>query len=552
MMTKKISTLALAGLMALPGAAAAGARQSERNADLVRRVEELSRELDELKAQLARQQETVDGRVDGLSGKVEGMSGQVDELDSKLGGLEERSEAADWASRFQFSGDFRTRADAYSADGAAFINPQTGAAESRDYSNGSLLTNRLRLNMEAKAAENLTFKGRLAMYKVWGMESYPRNDMHSWWPQFDGNVSRTPSDNALRVDRAFINWTNIADMPVWFSIGRRPTTDGMPSEVRLGTEKKMATTTAFMDYAFDGSTLGYQYDWDSVGLAALGAGRIRWCYGRGFESGLQWDAATGQELAALDDTDFTGISWDVFEKDDRLLYFQSFAAFNMFQRPAFASDSVNAMMEQLVGPNRTEGKIYHTSLVYQNKVSDFNYFLSGGWSRTSPGANGMFNDYAAAMLMQPDGSMAANPDWRPNTEGENGFALHAGLRWDIPGSLFKIGAEYNYGSEYWIAFSPGHDDLYLSKLATRGQAAELYMLYDLPAGEKLSKHAKAFLRLGWQHYWHDYTGADWNVKPYATDDARLMTAALMIAENTGSLMPVESADQVYLSLDVFF
>ncbi|WP_420209517.1 DUF3373 family protein [Candidatus Electronema sp. JC] len=551
-MRKKISALALAGLMALPAAALAGTQTNSNNADLARRVEELSRELDELKSQLAKQQENVDGAAGRLSEKVAGVDGKVEELDSKLGELEEKSEAAAWASRFQFSGDFRARLDAYSADGAAFINPQTGGTESRNYSNDSLFTNRFRLNMEAKAAENLTFKGRLAMYKVWGMESYPRNDLNSWWPQFDGNVSRTPSDNALRVDRAFINWTNIAGLPVWFSIGRRPTTDGMPSEVRLGTDKKMATTTAYMDYAFDGSTLGYQYDWGDIGLDALGAGRIRWCYGRGFENGLQWDAATAQELATLDDTDFTGISWDVFEKDDRLLYFQSFVAFNMFQRPDFASDAVDAMMEQLAGPNRTEGKIYHSSLVYQSKVSDFNYFLSGGWSRTAPGANGMFNDYATAMLMQPDGSMAANPDWRPNTGAENGFALYAGLRWDIPDSPFKIGAEYNYSSEHWIAFSPGHDDLYLSKLATRGQAAELYMLYDLPVGEKLSEHAKAFLRLGWQHYWYDYTGADWNVKPYATDDARLMTAALMIAEDTGSLMPVESADQVYLSLDVFF
>uniref|UniRef100_UPI004055EE36 DUF3373 family protein n=1 Tax=Candidatus Electronema sp. TaxID=2698783 RepID=UPI004055EE36 len=551
-MRKKISALALAGLMALPAAALAGAPTGGSNADLARRVDELSRELDELKSQLAKQQESVDGAAGRLSEKVAGVDGKVEELDSKLGELEEKSEAAAWVSRFQFSGDFRARLDTYSADGAAFINPQTGGTESRDYSNDSLFTNRFRLNMEAKAAENLTFKGRLAMYKVWGMESYPRNDLNSWWPQFDGNVSRTPSDNALRVDRAFINWTNIAGLPVWFSIGRRPTTDGMPSEVRLGTDKKMATTTAYMDYAFDGSTLGYQYDWGGIGLDALGAGRIRWCYGRGFENGLQWDAATAQELATLDDTDFTGISWDVFEKDDRLLYFQSFVAFNMFQRPDFASDIVDAMMEQMVGPNRTEGKIYHSSLVYQNKVSDFNYFLSGGWSRTAPGANGMFNDYATAMLMQPDGSMAANPDWQPNTAAENGFALYAGLRWDIPGSPFKVGAEYNYGSEHWIAFSPGHDDLYLSKLATRGQAAELYMLYDLPVGEKLSEHAKAFLRLGWQHYWYDYTGADWNVKPYATDDARLMTAALMIAEDTGSLMPVESADQVYLSLDVFF
>ena len=119
-------------------------------------------------------------------------------------------------------------------------------------------------------------------------------------------------------------------------------------------------------------------------------------------------------------------------------------------------------------------------------------------------------------------------------------------------SRFKIGAEYNYGSQYWIAFNPGHDDMYLSKLATRGQVAELYMIYDLPTGEALSEYAKTFIRLGYQHYWYDYTGVDWNIKPYETDDPAMMTASLQMASGSGSLMPVDSADQVYLTFDVYF
>ena len=40
--------------------------------------------------------------------------------------------------------------------------------------NDTLMTNRLRLNMRVKATENVEFKGRLAMYKAWGMQSTPR------------------------------------------------------------------------------------------------------------------------------------------------------------------------------------------------------------------------------------------------------------------------------------------------------------------------------------------------------------------------------------------
>ena len=56
-MVKRISVLALAGLIALPGLAAAGGAQSA--ADLESKIEELARQVDELKAQLAKQNETV-------------------------------------------------------------------------------------------------------------------------------------------------------------------------------------------------------------------------------------------------------------------------------------------------------------------------------------------------------------------------------------------------------------------------------------------------------------------------------------------------------------
>ncbi|WPD20735.1 MAG: DUF3373 family protein [Candidatus Electrothrix scaldis] len=192
------------------------------------------------------------------------------------------------------------------------------------------------------------------------------------------------------------------------------------------------------------------------------------------------------------------------------------------------------------------------SAVYQAKLGDINYFISGGFSKTDPGGHGMFNDYATSMIMQADGSMAQNPNWRPNTDSETGYSLYAGLRYDLPDIGLKLGLEYNYGSEYWIAFNPGHDDLYMAKLAARGHVGEVYMIYDLPTGEAVSEYAKTFIRLGYQHYEYDYTGNDWNTKPYDTDDAAMMTASLNMATESGTMVPVDSADQVYLTLDVFF
>ncbi|MCP4046620.1 MAG: DUF3373 domain-containing protein, partial [Gammaproteobacteria bacterium] len=167
--------------------------------------------------------------------------------------IEHDYRADDWdlAARFKFSGDFRARLDNYNAD-TVFGN---------ELSNDTLWTNRLRLNIAVKATENMEFKGRLAMYKAWGMQSAFSDDSGTMWPVFDGNTTRTPSDSSLYVDRAMINWNNIGGQPVWFSIGRRPTTDGPPAQLRMGTDKRMATPVNYMDWPFDGLTLGYRYKW---------------------------------------------------------------------------------------------------------------------------------------------------------------------------------------------------------------------------------------------------------------------------------------------------
>ena len=505
-MLKKFSVVALTGLLALPAVSMAGG--SSNVADLERKIEELSRQLNELKAAMAEQAET------------------NEEQGETLDAMEERSEEWDLAARIKFYGDYRGRLDYYSA------SRKFGG----DFDNDTMWTNRFRLNLRAQATENVEFKGRLAMYKVWGNQSGFNDDSGAVWPVFDGNVTRRPADSALYVDRAFVNWNNIGGLPMWFSIGRRPTTDGPPSEIRMGTEERMATPMAFMDWPFDGISTGYAWNW---GNEAMGDSRIRFCYGRGFEAGLQDDA--GSEM---DDMDFAGFSWDIMKKDDRFAYIQSFMAFNVIRYPDFQSDFVNygAAMNPPAGygPNDNLGNIWHTAAVYEDKISDLNYFIAGGYSQTRPdsGGMGMFTDFAR---------MGAGLTG-PNTDNESGYSVFAGVRYDMDNIGLKLGGEFNWGSKYWLAMAPGHDDLYQSKLATRGQVYEAYLIYDLPTGEAISKYAKTFIRLGYQHYEYDYTGSgDWNGYPYDLGNATDMAMAQALGMD-----PIESADQVYLTFEVYF
>ncbi len=425
-------------------------------------------------------------------------------------------------------------------------------AKATDYDNDTLWTNRLRVNLRAKATEDVEFKARLAMYKSWGMENNPVDYTANAGMgggafmlnslSFDGSSTRQPEDNILRVDRAFMNWNSIGGTPVWFSVGRRPTSDGPPSQFRMGVQDRLATPVAFMDFPFDGLTLGYGYK-SFFGVEDF-PGKVRFCYGRGFESGPT-DNGDG-----LNDVDFAGISWDVYDKDNRFFSVQSFGAYNMFNVP----DNVNfvnplefAFWQQdpaffnPIDKNRNLtldranlGNIYHTDAVYTSKVQNLNYFLTGGWSRTK--AEG-FDELGTSLL----GS------WWDDPSDKDGYSVYAGVRYDIPESPFKVGLEYNYGTKNWISFTPGNDDLYAAKLATRGHVVEAYGLWDIPAGEAISRFGKAFMRLGYQHYNYNYTGSGfWLGEPLDIDE--LANDPLSAQFYT----PVQDMDQVYVTIEAWF
>lgn len=499
-MKKVLGILVLISLLALPGVGM--------TASLEDKIEALSRQTLELQQQLQQLRQQQEQQEEALT-----------EIDESIWN--------DMNSRFQWSGDFRTRYDYYSRDRYTAASPNSTTTEK----NKSLFTNRLRLNMHVKALENVEFVGRLAMYKAWGMQNTPTDQagFFGGYPAIDGNSGRTPNDNTLLVDRAIVNWTGIGGSNFWLSLGRRPTTDGPPSQLRQNSDSRMATPVAYMDWPFDGATLGYAYD-KLFGVADL-PGRIRFCYGRGYEAGL------GENT--LKDTDFAGISWDIYNKNNRFVYLQSYVAKNVFNYPDISDANAEAAVAAMMGPRDNIGDIYHTSLIYMDKIQNFHYFINGAWSRTDPNSSGMFNDPIAMMM-----------GGAPNTSSENGYSVYVGTRYDIPRSNVKIGLEYNYGSEYWIGMSPGHDDMYASKLATRGHVFEIYGIYDLP-GQAVAKLGSAFFRVGYQHYRYNYTGSlDWNMRPYDIGSSTDRATVAMFGD-MGPLM-VKTADQVYVSFDVKF
>ncbi len=90
------------------------------------------------------------------------------------------------------------------------------------------------------------------------------------------------------------------DEPVWFSVGRRPATDGAPTNLKSNNERpgNGGTPALLVNYAFDGMTLGYAPDIDMLpGFYA------KVCYGRGFDSGFR-----ATPTNSLKDTDMLGVA----------------------------------------------------------------------------------------------------------------------------------------------------------------------------------------------------------------------------------------------------
>lgn len=238
--------------------------------EMMQKIQDLSRQLEELKKQMD-QMKSID---------------QV--RDARVSAVERRAEEAvgKW-SWLTISGEYRFRLDSLRGDVHDYMqyNPFSTPYTVPDYpmpgmstlflvspvdghtvKNESVLFNRFRLNLNAQATENINFKSRLVMNKVWGHETMSPIQGSFFGDRafgpFDGTVGHVPEDNTLRVDYVYATWSNIFDSPVWFSIGRRPSTEGVPGNFKLNTEKVgTAGVPCFLvDYAFDGLTLGVAPD----------------------------------------------------------------------------------------------------------------------------------------------------------------------------------------------------------------------------------------------------------------------------------------------------
>ncbi|CAK0775606.1 DNA-binding protein H-NS [Gammaproteobacteria bacterium] len=519
---------------------------------LMKKIESLSQQLDELKKQMQelRQQES---SKDEWVAKVEK---KAQDAEKKVQIVEKKTHEAAKSSALEISGDYRFRVDRLKGETPAYYNfndvlpwmlgRMVGAPPAvrpaQEYRNNSLLTNRLGLNLKAKATEDIAVKARLVMYKGWGEETYASSPFFAdRFYSFDGNAGHTPQDNILRVDQAYATWSGIGGAPVWFSVGRRPSTGGIPTNLRQNIEKNSSDTAGvpglLVDYAFDGATVGVAPD-----ISMLPGAYAKFCYGRGFESGF---TPATSSVNTLKDVHFVGVNLVPYATDNLRVELQWDRGYNifafpesetLFALPGFHNANLGNIDQYMIG---VSGKVENLG------PGDLNLFASSGMSKTHPNGNQLtFNaGTAAAPVMVPIAGLMYDGLVPTSTTGT---AFYLGGRYDIKSMGTKLGLEYNHGSKNWVSFAPASDDMWTAKQGVHGNVYEAYLIHEINS-RPVSKFGKAQFRLGYQYYDFKYTGSNnWVGAPRNIADLALTPA------NAQMLIPLKNARNIYLTFDVAF
>lgn len=357
--------------------------------------------------------------------------------------------------------------------------------------NRILYTNRLRLRMEAQPAKDLSFSGRLGMYKVWGdstgvqvLNGQPTS------VNVDGTTVGVPNSDILRVERAYFSWNNIGGSKLYLSIGRRPSTEGAPMTLRNDEPRGGTPLGALINYQFDGITAGYQ-------LYEHGTARL--CYGLGYESGFGNGDILQLPQDRLKDAHFIGVNWDLWDDDHTFVQATVARAINVtdgfnglvvLPNNPVTGQPIGAPIVMRFTPSSNLGDLDLGSIVALRKQGPVEVFASVSFNRSNPDP-----------VTTPFGGFFSDPFETP--EKQTGTMWYVGGRYTFNQSRTKLGAEFNHGSKYWLNFAVAEDDIIAPKTSARGDVFEAYLTHRI--------NPKLIVKLGYIKYWYDYSLSGWQV-----------------------------------------
>ncbi len=397
--------------------------------------------------------------------------------------------AHDAADNIKFGVDLRSSYDSINYKTASGLEPTSG-----------LLSNRLLLTMAQQPMDDLIFKGKLAVNKVFGHNNMTATNGFNNYDWF-GTV--TPDDNVVRLREAyFVYFGEMGDVGYTASIGRRPSLNGTAGNLREDDEE--ASPLAHnINMEFDGASFNFKLD----KVTSIPGFAFKICLGRGYSNAngkyvyTPVDFQTGTPAGTNDsyasnldtpDMDMIGFISKLYDDGQYSATLNGFYASNLLG----VRDMTNFHAGfQDVG-DMTGGALTFVANGIGDDIFGFwgqtKAFASVAISKTDPRATAVTN---TAMGNQNLGMLGT-------TEKKTGNSVYLGVQ--MPCLLTddgRLGVEYNHGTKWWRSFTYGEDTMIGSKLAARGDAYEVYWTKPL-----VGKNVDMQLRYTRINY--DYTGSD--------------------------------------------
>jgi len=421
----------------------------------------------------------IENRLSQMEKKISKLEKKLKKANKKLNQVK----AHDAKDNIKWNVDFRTAMDSI----------HYKHASGKTSSNPDLLTNRLWLGMAFAPSDNVLFKGKLSYFKAYGdTANHSQSNTNPGYANFDWVTNENATDNTLKVKEAYWLYKNDTffdtDVAWTFSVGRRPSTDGLGINMREGM-KDNSPLSHTVNVEFDGLSSKFNLD------RLTGVEGMWWklCTGRGLTNAEPRFQQDGSSYAAADnqthDVNMYGFIFVPYDNGQYSVHTNWAKAENLigFNNTNIGDQQTDASKAKF--SNSGDITLFTTMVKADglgDGINDFlddtKVFASWAQSKTSPNQT------------QAEGGMLGSAD----SQTGNSFWIGA----NFPCLLTddgRIGIEWNKGSKYWRSITYGEDTMAGSKIAARGTAWEIY--YDKPLTKSLKFNAR------YTHIKYDYTGS---------------------------------------------
>lgn len=462
------------------------------NKEMYNQIQALKAQVEALEKKMAEQQKAQTQKVEPVQTPIVDEK-RIEKIEKKLDSVSKTATAAKVQSagdNLKWDVDFRTQVD----------NIQYKLADGSKAENDALLTNRLWLGAKYKADDNSSFHGKLSYNKAFGdTANHSQSNTNPGYADFDWVTNENATDNTVKVKEAYWLYSKerlfSADIPWTVSVGRRPSTDGLPINIR-NDQQPNSPLSHVVDVEFD----GFSVKFDTQSLIGLTGSWFKICGGRGLTnakprfdfSGTSYAEDTDKNVdvdmlgfiaAPYDDGQYSvhmnyAHAWNLigFEQNDM----NSFGAVSKGYTPA----SMNTYMQTgnpaslvSISPQDMLGYQYAYAPSFKD-VGDIDYatilFKTEGIGNGI--SNYLDNTTAFASFAASKTNPTNNFGMLGSLDSEVGTSVWLGVNAPCPltPDVAKIGFEWNKGSKYWRSMTYAEDTYAGSKIATRGQAWELY------------------------------------------------------------------------------